>query len=89
MHTPQDIVLTAVPNPNSGQFTVRIFNPYQREISVEVVDDLGAIIWYEKFDVGEMPIYWEHVLSLPQNQSYFVSARSGDARETIKVMITI
>lgn len=76
------------PNPNKGSFSLVLKNAYQLlDIKVEVINNFGQMIYFEKMDACIPNIVKEIDISNQISGIYFVKIEGKDVRSIMKVII--
>jgi hypothetical protein len=75
-----------VPNPNNGEFTLRFFNPIERNITAKIFDLNGRIIGKHELNANGRT---EKTIKLrgPQPGIYLLQISNGDTKTTKKLIV--
>ena len=78
---------SVTPNPSKGLVNLSITGVSNANLKVQVIDQLGRIVWSKNYDDNSQNIKKEIDLgSLPKG-AYFIKADLGEASETQKLII--
>lgn len=74
------------PNPNKGEFTIKLNTSLSNKVKVEIIDLMGRVIYSNIYNGGG---YFEETLSLKNVQSgmYILNASDGLRKSTKKIIV--
>jgi PKD repeat protein len=78
---------SVIPNPSKGLVNLSITGLSNSNVKVQVIDQLGRIVWTKNYDDNSQTIKKEIDLSSLPKGTYFIKADMGDASETQKLII--
>jgi hypothetical protein len=78
---------SVIPNPSKGLVNLSITGLSNSNVKVQVIDQLGRIVWTKNYDDNSQTIKKEIDLSSLPKGAYFIKADMGDASETQKLII--
>jgi hypothetical protein len=78
---------TVTPNPSKGLVKLSISGMSNANLKVQVIDQLGRIVWTKNYDDNSQNIKKEIDLSSLPKGAYFIKADLGDASETQKLIL--
>ncbi len=78
---------SVTPNPSKGLINLSITGVSNSNLKVQVIDQLGRIVWTKNYDDNSQNIKKEIDLSSLPKGAYFIKADLGDASETQKLII--
>jgi hypothetical protein len=73
-------IVFVYPNPNAGQFVVRVYNPLGKELTVIVHDALGQLVYNKKMVTSAPYTRMDVDLRNAADGDYFVSVVDGDSQ---------
>jgi hypothetical protein len=78
---------SVTPNPSKGLINLSITGVSNSNLKVQVIDQLGRIVWTKNYDDYSQNIKKEIDLSSLPKGAYFIKADLGEASETQKLII--
>ena len=78
---------SVTPNPSKGLINLSITGISNSNLKVQVIDQLGRIVWTKNYDDNSQNIKKEIDLSSLPKGAYFIKADLGEASETKKLII--
>jgi Secretion system C-terminal sorting domain/PKD domain len=78
---------SVTPNPSKGIVNLNLVAESNASLKIQVIDQLGRIVWSRNYDDNSTTIKKEIDLSSLPKGSYFIKADMGDASETQKLII--
>ena len=77
--------ITVFPNPSNGMINLQIDNPSEKNVKIQILNNLGAKIWESELAVNEYNL--NRKIEIEENGIYLIIAQIGDETIIEKVII--